>query len=102
MTSRLVSLQEFQKLTGLSDKALVYLLKQNLLRCSVSDQSLLMVDLESVEIQHLQAAILERHGEVLNLNSTVISETLGTIVRDHLDVIVNEALGRFLSGRSAE
>lgn len=93
---KLVSLEQFQRLTALSDKSLVWLLTKNLLPCQSKPGEGLQVDLESVEIAKLQEAILARQAAALEERSPEISEQLGNIVRDELEILVNEALGKYL------
>ena len=97
MSSRYVNLQEFQRLSGLSDKALLHLLKHNQLRCEVRDGSCLVIDIESTETKALQESILQRQHETLNSHQDLISERLGTIVRDEMQSIVDEAIARLIS-----
>ncbi|MBN8550778.1 MAG: hypothetical protein J0M12_15800 [Deltaproteobacteria bacterium] len=97
-----VSLEEFQKLVGISDKALVWLLTQNLLQCQTTADRGLCVDLESVDTENLRKAILARRDSVLEERKDIIVERLGNAVRDELQSIVDEAIGHYIAEGSKE
>lgn len=92
-----VSLEEFQRLVGISDKALVWLLTNKLLHCKPSSDGGLTVDLEAVDTHALREAILARRDEIIDQRKEVIVERLGNVVRDELNSIVNEAIGHYLA-----
>ncbi len=92
-----VSLEEFQKLVGISDKALVWLLTHNMVQCQTSPERGLTVDLESVDTNALREAILTRRDEIVEQRKEIIVERLGNVVRDELTSIVNEAIGHYLA-----
>ena len=94
---KIVSLEEFQNLVGLSDKALVWLLTHKMLQCQVSADRSLSVDLESVDTAALREAILARRDSVVEEKKDIIVEKLGNIVRDELQTIVDEAIGQYLA-----
>jgi hypothetical protein len=94
---KLVALAEFQNLLGLSDKALVWLLTHNALQCEIRPEKGICIDIDSVPVKKLQEAIIARQQEVLDRNQDLVTERLGAVVRDELETIVNEALGRFLT-----
>ncbi len=101
MSSRFVSLQEYQRLSGLSDKALLHLLKHNLLSCSNRENSGLVVDIESTEVRALHEAILKRQQEVSLQQQDLISERVGTIVRDEMQSIIDEAIARLIAAQDS-
>lgn len=92
-----VSLEEFQKLVGVSDKALVWLLTHNVVQCQASPEHGISVDLESVDTKALREAILARRDEIVDQRKEIIVERLGNVVRDELTSIVNEAIGHYLA-----
>jgi hypothetical protein len=95
-----VTLKEFQQLTGLSDTAVLWLLKNDALRCSVDAETHLRIDLDAVSAEDLRNALLARQQEVLDAHADIIAERLGTIVRERLDAVVEDALSRITSRAS--
>jgi len=99
---KIVSLEEFQKLVGLSDKALIWLLTRNLVQCQIVAERGLCVDLESVDTKSLRESILARREAVLDRRNEIIVERLGNVVRDELESIVDEAIGHYLAEEKSE
>lgn len=95
-----VTLKEFQQLTGLSDTALLWLLKNDALHCSLDGEARLQIDLDAVSAENLRTALLARQQEVLDSQADIIAERLGTIVRERLEAVVEDALNRISSNTS--
>ena len=95
----MITLEEFQKLSGLSDSSLVWLLTHNQLACSVSEESGIMVDPESTSVKTLIRSLRDKKTEVLAGKERVIIERLARIVGEQLEEVAHEAIATFLAER---
>jgi len=89
---KLVTLRQFQNHSGISDRALVWLLSHNKLPCQVKEQNQLMVDIDAVEVRDLVHAIATQSEKIGHKRRNVIAERLANIVSKHLDGIIDEVL----------
>ena len=65
MTEKQLSLDELQNITGLSDSALLWLLKTGRLRCITNKEGVIFVDISSVELSDLVSALTRIQTESL-------------------------------------
>ncbi|MCB0309782.1 MAG: hypothetical protein KDD42_01025 [Bdellovibrionales bacterium] len=96
---KLLTLEEFQKLTSISDRAIVWLLKNKKLACQINDQNELLVDIESAQIKDLVSAISARHLELMTNNRRLVSERLAKIVSSKLEEFLDQALQVVINSR---
>ncbi|MBX7145529.1 MAG: hypothetical protein K1X79_13850 [Oligoflexia bacterium] len=89
-----VSLSEFQRLTALPDRAVLWLLYNNRIKCSVDASKGLLVDIDSVENADIVGALTARQESVTAQNMETLSAQVGDIIQDELDRIVDEACAR--------
>jgi|GEM_PF-3478697 len=89
-----LSLGEFQKLTGISDAALLWLLKNNKLRCQVDSKKGLIVCPENLELQNLVEAVARRKQKVLAKHEKLLIEKMARIIRENFEAITEEAIAR--------
>ena len=89
---KLVKLGDFQKLAGLSDRALSWLLTRNLLRCEVDPARGILVDIDSVETADLLKSIAARRTRILDSGERLLMESLAAVATRHFEQIVERAL----------
>ncbi|RMG43704.1 MAG: hypothetical protein D6719_03200 [Candidatus Dadabacteria bacterium] len=94
---KLVNLSEFQRLTGISDRSLLWLLKNRRLICQVSDASEIMIDIESADVKKLIEAMKSTNHDFLKKRQRIITEKFARIIGEELDVIVDQAVARLKS-----
>jgi len=94
MNSPLVSLADFQALAGLSDGAVVWLLKENKLPVVYSRETGLAVDATAATVAQLIEAIMHEHKESLVRHESLLMEKIGAIISAHLETILDEAVSR--------
>ncbi len=89
---KLVKLAQFQDLLALSDKALMYLLRENRLKLSFDPAQGILVNIEDLDMKDLVEAIASLKRDLLRDNSELIAERLASIVGNKLERLVEEAL----------
>ena len=82
-----ISLKEFQKIAGLSDSSLVWLLVNKRLACCVDDNQQIMVRMDKVKTSDLLDSILKRQRESVALNESLILERFTSIIAENLEEI---------------
>lgn len=87
-----LSLKELQKMTGLSDAALGYLLKEGLLQCSLTEENQLIVNIEKTNLSELMKATTSAKVKALDLKQDIAVERIAAIIRDRMEKVVNLAL----------
>lgn len=91
-------LSEFQKLSGLSDSALVSLLRENRIRCHIDEKRGIMVEASERDGELLIGAMLESERRAFAENESIIVERLTGIVADELERMCLSVIER-LQGR---
>ena len=89
---KLIRLGDFQKLAGLSDRALSWLLTRNLVRCQIDPAQGILVDLDSVETTDLLKSIAARRTRILQTGERLLMESLAAVATRHFEQIVERAL----------
>lgn len=92
-----IPLAEFQALTGLTDQALLHLLRENRLPVSASAAGLL-VDTGAAELPLLVEALRTAHDRALQERESLLIEEVGQIINGELDEIIAEALAILAEG----
>lgn len=92
-----VSLEDFQKLTGISDSALLWLLKRQNLVCEIGQSGILQIDIESAHVKSLIEALAQKQTEVLAADRDLLFERISGILLTRLDDIVARAVVRVKS-----
>lgn len=87
-----LTLDEFQRLTGVSDAALLWALKNNLFALSYSAENGLSVDIDSVDVKDLVRALASKKEEILAQESGVLTEKITNIISNNLEQLVDRAL----------
>ena len=90
MTS--ITLQEFRKISGLSDTAIVWLLANNSLICSPDPEKGLLIDVDSLDYKKLTSILGTKLDEEFTSNKSILSARLSKIVNDNLADIISEAV----------
>lgn len=96
-----ITVLEFKKLSGLSDRALVTLLTANRLPCSVDPSLGLMIDIDAVHSGTILQGTITPSIDTLESDRQVIRERFSRIIADNLDSITDEALSLYLSKRGS-
>lgn len=87
----LVSLFEFQKLTLLSDEAVLWLLKHNRLSCSLDSDGSILIDTSAVTTKSLVQAISAIRSDTLATLDSALLEKCARRFSEHLEEIALEA-----------
>lgn len=87
------TLREFQNLSGLSDRALLHLLRENLLPCRVTAEGV-QVDVAQIDLQTLAGTVLSAYGADSGKNMELETLVYAALSR-HLAAIVSDALQRY-------
>ncbi len=95
-----LNLKEFQNITGISDASLGCLLKEELLPYTLNEKHQLRIDVESVAVGKLLAAITHSKTEALLLQQDVAIERVATIIRDRVEKILDLALQSYIEDKS--
>lgn len=94
MNDPFVTLAEFQAISGLSDGAVVWLLRSNALPLRYSTAEGLRVDASAASARSLIEAIMRDHGAALEQHEAVLAEKAAAVVARHLELIIDEAIER--------
>lgn len=94
-----ITLAEFQKVTGLSDRSLGWLLKRNRLSCHLDEKRGIMVDTDCVGQAEIVRAVASSCADTFGEEEELIIERLSGIVADNLEEMCLRVLARLESGR---
>ena len=94
---KLISLRDFQNISNLSDRALLWLLVNQRLTCQCDQSGAIMIDADSLQVKELVKAISTRSAELVTAKMPVISERFANIVARRLDDILEQALAALRS-----
>ena len=86
-----ISLKEFQRVTGISDRALVWLLHHNSLPLSVSEKGI-TVQGDKLEIDRIIDAIVAKREGVRNNEKALLVERAASTICSKLDELLAEAI----------
>ncbi len=89
-----VTLHELQLTTGLSDQALLHLLKQKETACKVDPEQGLLVDADSVSTKSMIQALLERSTTLLESEKEVLVARFSHTIGEQIEELIEEALQR--------
>jgi hypothetical protein len=87
-----VSLKEFKNISGLSDRALVHLLIENSISIEYSEEEGILIDIESANVDHLIRATIKQQKEILSSKKKLYMESFASLIAEHLELIVDEAI----------
>ena len=93
---KLVTLAEFQHITGVSDSTLVKLLSAGPLDCRIDENRGILINIEAIGVSSLMKAMTARQADILARRKQVVAERLGKLIGDELEVILRDAVGAFL------
>ena len=91
-----MKLSEFQKLTGLSDEALFWLLREEKLACSVDEHGSIYVNPEHVAIKKTLSEVLSIKREVMSEHVDILSEKCGKLIDRKIDELTSEAIEQLI------
>ena len=94
---KLISLAELQRLTGLSDRAMMQILSNGQLQCECRDNEIFF-DSSSIELHSLVRAIAQRKQEIIQRDQNYISERISSLIAQRLEALFERALS-IASGR---
>ena len=89
-----VTLTEFQRLTNLPDSALTYLLRMNLLPCSISPNNGIEIDVDAVPVKTLIEGLVSDSKNCFTSYRALIEEDLAQMIARRLEAIVQEAVDK--------
>lgn len=90
----LVSLAEFQRLTGLSDSAVLWLLKHNKLPLAYTSELGLRVDSAHASTRTMVESMVREHDELLTADSSLLMARITALINTHLESILETAQAR--------
>ncbi|MBX7139305.1 MAG: hypothetical protein K1X83_15125 [Oligoflexia bacterium] len=94
---KLLKLADFQNLSGLSDRALMWLLKNQKLACQCSAAGEILVDADSAEMQEIVTALKQQSREIGVRRASLIKEKLGQLVSQRVERVIDEAIAIYRS-----
>ena len=93
-----IKIRDFQRLSGLSDSAVLTLLSGNDLKCEIDDEGFIKIDAESIEVRQLIEAALNHQQEELAKEHGVIVEKVARVIGEQFGAIVEEAVAQVRQG----
>ena len=91
-----IPLGKYQRLTGLSDRALVHLLCSNKLSCRCDEEQGILVDFESVDNKELLEAVAKTHAAAVGDIEVLMAEKFGSFISEKFEEISSEAISLYL------
>lgn len=95
-----VSLTEFQRLTGLSDSATLWLIKHNKLALAYSRDQGIRVDAADASTRLMVEAMIREHEALLSEDESLLMERISALIRTHLESIFETAQARLGGSKS--
>lgn len=92
-----LSIEEFQRASGLSDSAVLWLLKSNQLKCRSDPKKGLLICNDSLEMQTLVEAIARGKHRAAGKDQRILVEKMARIVRENMESIFEESIARVAS-----
>lgn len=89
-----VSLTEFQRLTGLSDSAILWLLKHNKIALAYSLDQGIRVDAGDASTRLMVEAMIHQHETLISEDESLLMERISALIRTHLESIFETAQAR--------
>lgn len=104
---KLVPISSFQKITGISDRAMLQLLERvgkdaTQVYAEMSETQGLLLDVDSLKVRDLVEAIRQKQDKELSQKRAVIVEKLGAIVVEEIESIFLEASARASAERVSQ
>ena len=98
-----LSLEEFQRTSGLSDAAMLWLLRHKSEYCSMVDGQL-SIEAGSVDLQALIASMAARERSLFDEQARLIVERFARIISNHLDSVFAKAAAELarITGRDID
>ena len=96
---KMIPLAEFQRITQLSDRAIVWLLNHREIEMEVDPKRGLLIAPDSAATKTLIGALSSSEHSLAQAKRALIVEKLASIVDDGLDDIVDAALARLISNQ---
>ena len=94
-----MSLAEFQRVTRLSDAALMWLLRSNRLPGRIDPSAGFQVALESLDIEPLISAALQSEERSSQARRSLLAARLTRVISENLEEIAQRAVTAFLGSR---
>lgn len=89
-----LTLAEFQRLTHVSDAAMMWLLRHEAIPCSTDERGRVIINTTEVDIEALLQPYRERKKEYFQTRRAVLERRFARIVGVHLQEIILEAKRR--------
>ncbi len=87
-----ISLQEFREISGLSDTAVIWLLTNNSLVCSVDKEKGILIDVDSLDYNKLTSELATKLNDEFLNNKSILSARITKVVKENLADIISEAV----------
>ena len=92
-----VPLAEFQRLTGLSDAAIVWLLSHNKIPLAYDTESGVRVDVAHASTRSMVEAMVQAHDELLVAEEPLLMGRITALINTHMESIIETARARIAS-----
>ena len=92
-----LTIEEFQRTAGLSDAAVLWLLRKKPELWSLADGQL-TIDAGSADLASLIEAMAAREGALLEEQRRLVTERIARIIGNHLDALFTEAAAELSRG----
>lgn len=87
-----ISLQEFREISGLSDTAIIWLLTNNSLVCSVDKDKGILIEVDSLDYNKLTSELATKLDDEFLNNKSILSARITKVVKENLADIISEAV----------
>ncbi|NLF24528.1 MAG: hypothetical protein GX589_02575 [Deltaproteobacteria bacterium] len=98
----ILDLSEFQTVSALSDRAMLWLLKTKPALFQLDPKRGFVLDSNNCDLQECIRAMASQEKDLLQEKRSLISERFGRIIRYHMDRILTEVIDRLKSSYSAK
>lgn len=90
-----LSLTQFQRLCSCSDSTLLWMLKNNKIKCLLKEDGQIVVGLDSVETSAIIEALAATKRNVLAEQEEILAEKMYRSISDHVSRIIDDVLTRY-------
>jgi hypothetical protein len=90
----LIPLKEFQRVSGLSDGALLWLLKENRLPIRAGADGGVQIEVDGIELPRLIAALSARQQEAWQNDRRLLLEKCASLIKNSFAEVIAETIAR--------
>lgn len=94
---KLLRIDEFRKISGFTEKALIWLLANGKLPCSIGKSGELLINCQDLEVKSLIAAVASRTRQMLEEHQPLIDEKIDALMAEQMEEMVDLIIERLRS-----